>query len=288
MTSVIIPVYNGAGVLPRTLYSVIANNSPSELLYVNDGSADGTADLLAAAAHKVPRLQVVTLGENRGRAAARNAGVAAARGDVLVFLDADVEPGPNAVEALAEAVRQPGAVAAVARLAPVPDHPADPFQDYLAHHPRGPHPDLPPLASVDWRYFVTTACAVRRDAFEAAGGFPEGIRYGEDTALACRLASAHPAGLRLADATVRLHDLGDLSRALRHAAEFGRATRHLAEACADGPLGPLLRARRLAPVARSAAPALRAIVRRMPPGRFRRKAVRYLLASTALAATRRA
>ena len=286
MISVVIPVLDGAHVLPTTLPAVLALRDVAEVVWVDDGSRDATPDLLVSVDDD--RVRVLTLPTNRGRAAARNAGVAATAGDVLVFLDADVEPPPHAARALAEAVGQPGAAAAVARLGAVVTDPDEPYQDYVAHHARGPAPGHPASAPLDWRFFLSGACAVRRDALAAAGGFPEGVPYGEDVALGCKLAARAPDGLRVADATVRLHDVGDLGRAVENARVFGQSAWRVGEACAGGALDGLRRARRLAPVAALAAPALRALAERLEAGPVRRKAVRYLLASTALAATRRA
>ena len=278
MISVVVPVLDGAGVLPTTLPALAALDGVAQVVVVDDGSTDATPGLLVAA----PGIRALTLATNRGRSAARNAGAAATGGDVVVFFDADVEPPPGAARALAEAARQPGAVAAVARLDPVPDRPDEPFQDYVAWHPRGPSPHARPGDAVDWRFFLSGACAVRRSAFEAAGGFPEPVRYGEDQALARRLAALAPDGLRLADTAVRLHDLGDLDRAVRNAAEFGRG------ASASGAPSVLDRARWAAPLAPAALAVLRAAVRRMGPGPARRRAVRYVLGLTALRASRRA
>ena len=283
MISVIVPVYNGAHILPTTLPAFATLEGVEEVVVVDDGSTDSTARLLA----DTLGLRVVSLEGNQGRSAARNAGARAAQGDVLVFFDADVEPHCGAALALAEAMG-PDGVASVARLDPVPSHPDDPFQDYVCHHPRGPARDLRPGAAVEWRFFLSGACGVRRAAFEAAGRFPTDVPYGEDVALACRLARAHPDGLRLADTTVRLHDLGDVSLALAHAEQFGRAAAAFNEPCPSGALDRFRRARGVGLAAPLVARVLQAAVRVLPSGPGRRRAVRYLLASTALSAARRA
>ena len=287
MTSVIIPVFNGAEILPTTIPAVITLDA-DEVVWVDDGSEDGTSDLLAEAATSVPSARVVRLPANRGRAAARNAGVAAASGEVLIFFDADVEPRPGAARALAAALGPRGAVASVARLDPVVTDLTDPYQDYVANHPRGPSPSVRPGESVDWRFFLSGASAVRREAFRAAGGFPEAIPYGEDVAFACRLSRVHGDGLRLADATVRLHDVGDLTRALDHARQFGTAAATFAEPCPGGGVDSVRDAGWRSRAAGLVGPALHTAVRVLPASRSRRLAVRYLLGATALRAARRA
>ena len=84
--SVIIPSYNRAHLLPRCLDSVIAQEcSPSEIIVVDDGSTDSTRSLLQGS---YPGIKVITQA-NKGVSAARNAGIRAAAGDWLAFLDSD-------------------------------------------------------------------------------------------------------------------------------------------------------------------------------------------------------
>ncbi len=212
MISVVIPVYNGADVLPTTVPAVAALDGVGEVIYVDDGSTDGTGAILARADHA----RTVTLAENQGRSAARNAGVAAARGDVLVFFDADVEPPASAAQALAAGSIEDGAVASVSRLDPVLTAPTEAFQDYVWVITRGARPWRPARAT-DWTGGTSSLARARSVATPSItrADFRTSVPYGEDVALACRLSGVAPDGLRLADATVRLHDLGDLDRALR-------------------------------------------------------------------------
>ena len=286
MIAVVVPVYNGAGVVATTVPAVLAMAGVAEWVWVDDGSSDDTAHQIQRSIHDRPAAQLVRSARNQGRSAARNAGIAATTAPVVVCLDADVEPAPDTAQALAQAARQPGAVASVARLDPVLTCPDDPYQEYLAHHPRGPTPGHPPDAPLDWRFFLAGACAVRRDALDQAGGFREDVRYGEDTALGCALAQRDPNGLRLAPTSVRLHGVGTLDQALRNASEFGEALVLLRSACASGTARRLARLQTWAPLTRPAARAVRSLVDRLPPGPVRRKAVRYLLALTILSARR--
>jgi len=84
--SVIIPTYNHAAFLPEALESVFAQTcSPLEVIVVDDGSTDETAEVLRVYER---RIRVISQ-PNRGVAAARNAGAAVASGELLAFLDAD-------------------------------------------------------------------------------------------------------------------------------------------------------------------------------------------------------
>ena len=90
LVSVITPVWNAAATLAATVASVRAQSLPDwEMLIVDDGSTDGSPALAAALAAGEPRLRLLGWAENRGAAAARNAGIRAARGRYLAFLDAD-------------------------------------------------------------------------------------------------------------------------------------------------------------------------------------------------------
>ena len=87
--SVIIPVFNAEQYLPRCLDSVMKQLLPeTEVLVVNDGSTDNSADILKRYAEDYPCLTVLTQ-PNRGQAAARNAALEKAKGTWILFLDAD-------------------------------------------------------------------------------------------------------------------------------------------------------------------------------------------------------
>lgn len=84
--SVIIPTYNRAGLLPRAIGSVLSQTSPAdELIVVDDGSSDNTAEILAAYGGQ---LQVIRQ-KNRGVSAARNTGIERAKGEWIALLDSD-------------------------------------------------------------------------------------------------------------------------------------------------------------------------------------------------------
>ncbi len=84
--SVIIPVYNGEAYLRETVESVLAQSRrPSEIVIVDDGSTDGTKAVAAALKGNIRYFHQ----RNSGPPAARNAGVRAARGELIGFIDAD-------------------------------------------------------------------------------------------------------------------------------------------------------------------------------------------------------
>lgn len=96
--SVIIPSYNRADAVVRLVRALVADldqAASSEIVVVLDGSTDDSADRLHEIAESGVHGLIVQWQQNRGRAAARNAGIAASSGNILLFLDDDVVPvGP--------------------------------------------------------------------------------------------------------------------------------------------------------------------------------------------------
>jgi glycosyltransferase involved in cell wall biosynthesis len=90
--SIILPVYNGAFTLDRALRSVLAQEFADwEIVAVDDGSSDDTWPILERWSAAEKRLRIIRLAEDRGIAAARNAAIEAAQGEMLAFLDRDDE-----------------------------------------------------------------------------------------------------------------------------------------------------------------------------------------------------
>jgi glycosyltransferase involved in cell wall biosynthesis len=100
IVSVIVPVYNRAGMIGATLDSALeaASGLPIEVVVVDDASTDDTAS--AVIARRDDRIRLVRLAENGGQSAARNHGIDAARGTYVKFLDSDdlLLPGQLAAE----------------------------------------------------------------------------------------------------------------------------------------------------------------------------------------------
>lgn len=100
--SVIIPVYNAAPYLERSVNSVISQTFPQwELILVNDGSTDGSGQICDGFAQRNSRVRVIHQ-KNAGAGAARNAGIAQAKGDYVVYVDADDIIERNYLELLSQ------------------------------------------------------------------------------------------------------------------------------------------------------------------------------------------
>jgi dolichyl-phosphate beta-glucosyltransferase len=109
--TVVLPCYNEAERLPGTLQAYLRELSwvpgDVEVLVVDDGSTDATRAVVEAVAAADPRVRVLTHRPNRGKGFAVRAGMLAARGDLIVFTDADGSYAPGdlrrVVQALADA-----------------------------------------------------------------------------------------------------------------------------------------------------------------------------------------
>src|SRR5437763_6241008 len=92
--SIIIPAYNEGARLEATLERVLScislRNWDAEVIVVNDGSRDSTADLVRAQAFEHPNLRLLENPENRGKGYSVRNGMLHASGDILLFSDADL------------------------------------------------------------------------------------------------------------------------------------------------------------------------------------------------------
>jgi dolichol-phosphate mannosyltransferase len=107
--SVVVPVKDEAanvGPLAREIAAAIANEPESEIIFVDDGSADGTAEALAALKSEFPSLRIIRHGANLGQSRAIRTGVRAARADIVVTLDGDGQNDPADIPKLLAELRK--------------------------------------------------------------------------------------------------------------------------------------------------------------------------------------
>jgi dolichol-phosphate mannosyltransferase len=99
MLSVVVPCFNEAEVFQETSRRILAAckgiSREFEIIYVDDGSRDGTWDLIAAAAADDRRIKGLKLSRNHGHQLALTAGLAEAKGDSILMLDADLQDPPE-------------------------------------------------------------------------------------------------------------------------------------------------------------------------------------------------
>jgi len=97
--SVIVPAYNEKECIEDTIRSLLASDHPVEIIVVDDGSTDGTADIARSIGH--PAVRVIQQ-RNAGKATALNTGIAAARNDIVVMIDGDTVFEPDTVRLLVQ------------------------------------------------------------------------------------------------------------------------------------------------------------------------------------------
>ncbi len=103
--SVLVPAYNEAKCIEATVRSLAASKHPVEIVVVDDGSADGTADIVEAL--NLPGVRVVRQ-RNAGKPAALNRGIAHASYDLIVMMDGDTVFEPSTVRELVQPSAIPG------------------------------------------------------------------------------------------------------------------------------------------------------------------------------------
>jgi undecaprenyl-phosphate 4-deoxy-4-formamido-L-arabinose transferase len=119
--SVVVTLYNEAGTLDelyrRTISSLDGTNRPYEIVFVDDGSTDGTFAELERLHAGDDRVRAVRLRRNFGQHPAMHAGIARARGDVVVTMDGDLQNAPEDIPKLVAAVEGGADVASGRRVA---------------------------------------------------------------------------------------------------------------------------------------------------------------------------
>ena len=191
LISVVIPLYNKARHIQRAIDSVLAQTFQDfEAIVIDDGSTDGGGDIVRRYTDR--RIRLIAQ-ENAGVSAARNRGVAEARGTWIAFLDADDEWLPEFLEKTLRLTMEQPSLAAV-------------FSNFKNSVTGADYLKLASdRAGVVADYFrfclennllgmSSSSATVRRDALLSVGGFPAGVKIGEDLDTWARLAWAGPVG----------------------------------------------------------------------------------------------
>jgi glycosyltransferase involved in cell wall biosynthesis len=213
--SVIVPTYNRAEMVRTALESVLGQTVPvHEVVVVDDGSTDSTSEVVEAVASRAEGVDIVYLrGEHTNRRGeARNRGVEASGGALVAFLDSDDLWKPERIERQLDALaRSPGTGFAFCNV-----------QRFDENGPIEP-PCLSTSADYNGRILgdlleeplaVSSTLLVRREVFEAVGGFRE-MRMNEDYELTLRLAAGYPASYVAETLVLMREHPGRVSRSAR-------------------------------------------------------------------------
>jgi GT2 family glycosyltransferase len=185
--TVIVPAYNAEATIDECVRSLLELRYAGklELRVVDNHSSDGTAAALRRYEDRI----VVLDERKRGAAAARNAGLAGAEGEVIAFTDADCAVDPDWLARLVVPLQDPGVgIAGGTILAAEGGNEVERFGEEIHDHRRAIEVLRPP-------YAITMSWASRREVLRELGGFDERFRRGQDVDLSYR---AIQAGYRLA------------------------------------------------------------------------------------------
>lgn len=204
LVTVVIPAYNVEQWIFATIESVLKQTyKPVEVVVVNDGSTDGTAEVIAGFGDRV---RCVTQ-PNKGLSAARNTGIRVAEGQFIAFLDSDDLWMPEKLECQVDLLRRFPEIGWVYSDAFVVDHTATIVLNRVGRTSSLPSGDI--LRALILRNFIPCPTPlVRRSALARVGGFDESpaIQIAEDWDMWLRLAGEFPAGcVSRPLAMIRLH-----------------------------------------------------------------------------------
>ena len=185
LVSVVIPCYKLAHFLGDAIESVLRQSYPHrEIIVVNDGSPDNTAEVSA----RYPEVRYIRQ-ENQGVAEARNTGLRAVRGSYVVFIDADDRLLPRALEAGLHCLRAHPECAFV-----IGQHEFIAADGTLLSRDSHPFVERDHYAELlrDTYIVLPGTVMYRRDVFESVGGFDGSVFPAEDYQLYLRIARDWP------------------------------------------------------------------------------------------------
>jgi glycosyltransferase involved in cell wall biosynthesis len=204
--SVVLPVYNRAGLLRDAIRSVLDQTEQDfEIVVVDDGSTDDPGRTVAEFAD--PRIALVRQ-ENRGGGTARNTGIDRARGRFVAFLDSDDRYLPHHLAAMRALLENHPGAAGYARI--VVDR-GDEVRILKPPRAIAPGEDMATYLLCDRGFVPTSTVAVER-ALAAAIRFPENLPAAEDTDFAIRAALAGARFVMAEEPGVIWRDVGDPGR----------------------------------------------------------------------------
>jgi glycosyltransferase involved in cell wall biosynthesis len=189
--SVIIPLYNKRDSIQRVLKSVLDQTlQPEEIIVVNDGSTDGSENLVKEI--NSPLIHLLNQ-KNQGVSVARNNGIREARGEWIGFIDADDEWMPDylrTLQNLSDKYPECDVLGTKYLLQKSDGQRREIIVNRLPFYSQdGIFPDYFRISSISHPPLWTSAVAVKKSAIESIGGFPEGIHSGEDLLTWAKLAA---------------------------------------------------------------------------------------------------
>jgi glycosyltransferase involved in cell wall biosynthesis len=217
--SVVIPCLNAGATIGVQLEALAGQSWPGEweVIVADNGSTDRSRDIVESYRDRLPELKLVDASDRRGQAHARNAGAAAASGQILLFCDADDEVAPGWLEAMGNALTVHEFVACR-----YDNQKLNPVWVQRTHL----NPQKDGLTSYDYPPFLPHAggggLGVRKWLHDQVGGFDETLPALEDTDYCWRIQLAGPSFHFVPEAVVNIRHRHDSRSIFRQGISYGR------------------------------------------------------------------
>ncbi|NTV38905.1 MAG: glycosyltransferase [Demequinaceae bacterium] len=214
--SVVIPALNAEQTLGEQLAALSRQEAPFEweIVVCDNGSRDGTANVVRDWQERLCQLRLVDASERRGPGAARNIGVAEASAALLLFCDADDVVADDWVVQMHRALREADFVAGGRRYSLLDPKKAQGPSDWEA--PLFTKPFLPHLPAA-----TSSNMGVRASVFREVGGFDESLQAAEDIDLCWRIQLEGHALVGQPEAIVHIRRRGSLAAIFKQAYAYG-------------------------------------------------------------------
>ena len=198
--SIIVPCYNSELTIKKCAQSILNNiittDNPElfELIIVNDGSNDGTADIIK----NIDNAKIINHSKNQGLSAARNSGIKESNSDYIIFIDSDIILSNNWIKRIYSKIQEKKEVVGIiGNLEPEPNKKVSSLDKYLFGSYRGTK-KIDFNSPLNYKSFVFSNTIIKKNILDQVGNFDESlVKYGgEDTELAIRIHKVFPVGLR--------------------------------------------------------------------------------------------
>ena len=182
--SVVIPARDAAGTIGRQLEAVVAGAAEVEVVVADNGSTDGTQEVVREFARRHPHTVLLDASSTPGPSFARNQGIAAASHELVALCDADDVVAPGWADAVLDGLRRHEFVGG--------PHEFELLNPSWVCDARGRERTrefwtLEDVGGPPWPHVTTSNLGIRRSAHDAVGGFDEALQWSEDNDYAFRL-----------------------------------------------------------------------------------------------------
>ena len=205
--SIIVPIYNAEEIIPITIPKILSQNYPRkliEIIIIDDGSMDNSRKVLLGL-NGIDDCIIIKHSKNQGRAYARNSGIAKATGEILLFLDCDMEINNDFIFQHALLHKKKDVIGVHSKILPPKIIKLNKFQRYLYSKKRGAQ-KLNENKPLPFNYFIIGCTSIKKNAIKKSGVFNTDLPcYGEDLDFAYKLYKKFPNGLRYSSKPIAYH-----------------------------------------------------------------------------------